>query len=195
MGASCGMQNLLHAALLLASAISVAAGNRTRETLPVLLYPGGALTDLELEAAGRETAALFRVANVDVHFTICRGEACADQPAEISVRFVSGSAPSNSPGRLGATLHTGTQARLCTVYVGAVRDRAGVRGVRVDILLGNVIAHEIGHLFLGPDHSAAGVMSAHWSEDEYQLMSRGVLYFTREQRDTLRKAVALSTVR
>ena len=53
-------------------------------------------------------------------------------------------------------------------------------------LLGNVMAHELGHLLLGPNsHSRAGVMRAHWQEEELQQLSRGNLRFTDEQAEQM----------
>ena len=54
-------------------------------------------------------------------------------------------------------------------------------------LLGNVMAHELGHLLLGSNsHSRAGIMRAHWQGEELNLLSRGNLWFTREQGEQMR---------
>lgn len=57
-------------------------------------------------------------------------------------------------------------------------------------LLGHVIAHELGHLLLGPDsHSPTGLMRAAWDPKEIKLMARGYLPFTAKQRRRLRVEV------
>ena len=46
--------------------------------------------------------------------------------------------------------------------------------VSLSDILGNVIAHELGHLLLGSNsHSRAGIMRAHWQGEELHRLSRG----------------------
>ncbi len=57
-------------------------------------------------------------------------------------------------------------------------------------VLGDVIAHEIGHLLLGPAHASQGIMRASWDR---QLMAKarwGQLDFTAEQVDQLKPEVS-----
>jgi len=57
-------------------------------------------------------------------------------------------------------------------------------------LLGNVLAHEIGHLLLGSkSHSVSGIMSAHWNGDELRRISEGTMFFTSSQFRMLRDRV------
>jgi hypothetical protein len=54
-------------------------------------------------------------------------------------------------------------------------------------ILGNVIAHELGHLLLGSNsHASMGIMRAHWQGEELRRLSRGSLSFTNEQTDHMR---------
>jgi len=57
-------------------------------------------------------------------------------------------------------------------------------------ILGHAIAHEIGHLLLGPNrHSSAGLMRAEWHREELQRASRGEMLFTPEQSEFIRTEV------
>jgi len=57
-------------------------------------------------------------------------------------------------------------------------------------LLGCVIAHELGHLFLGSDsHSLVGIMQPHWGRDQIHQAQTGNLRFTPEQAVQLRERV------
>jgi hypothetical protein len=48
--------------------------------------------------------------------------------------------------------------------------------------LGNVMAHELGHLLLGSNsHSGVGIMRARWQGEDLRRMSRGGLWFTIEE--------------
>jgi hypothetical protein len=65
----------------------------------------------------------------------------------------------------------------------AVR-RAKSDGAEFDIpiILGCVIAHEIGHLLLGSNsHSGLGVMQRRWERKQFRQAMTGILLFTPEQ--------------
>lgn len=63
--------------------------------------------------------------------------------------------------------------------------------VAAPALLGRVMAHEIGHLLLGPDsHSRTGVMRGNWSAPELSLVARLEMYFTREQSRRMKTRLA-----
>ena len=56
------------------------------------------------------------------------------------------------------------------------------------LMLGRVIAHEIGHILLGPEHSSQGIMQARWGNEQL-LRANGELVFTPDQEKALRLAV------
>ena len=61
-------------------------------------------------------------------------------------------------------------------------------------ILGHVIAHEVGHLLLGPNsHSAVGVMRARWDREELEQASRGSLRFTPTQAAMMRERLNASS--
>lgn len=50
------------------------------------------------------------------------------------------------------------------------------------IILGHVMAHELGHLLLGANsHSSSGLMHFHWTLEDLMEASRGHLMFSKEQ--------------
>jgi hypothetical protein len=54
-------------------------------------------------------------------------------------------------------------------------------------MLGDVLAHEIGHLLLGSNsHSVSGIMSAHWHGEELRRISEAAMLFTPSQSRMLR---------
>ena len=58
------------------------------------------------------------------------------------------------------------------------------------VSLGNVMAHEIGHLLLGPKaHSPAGIMKAKWNQQELQPAALASLRFTPQQADVIQNEV------
>lgn len=54
-------------------------------------------------------------------------------------------------------------------------------------LLGNVLAHEIGHLLLQSNsHSISGIMSGRWTGDELRRISEGAMLFTALESSVMR---------
>jgi hypothetical protein len=54
-------------------------------------------------------------------------------------------------------------------------------------VLGNVMAHELGHLLLGSNsHASIGIMKARWQGEELNRAARGSLLFTAEQSEHMR---------
>jgi hypothetical protein len=73
---------------------------------------------------------------------------------------------------------------LATVYYGSVLGFARYDQTELEapMVLGCAIAHEIGHLLLGPNrHSVSGVMRAHWEREDIRLALMGSMLFTSEQ--------------
>jgi hypothetical protein len=59
------------------------------------------------------------------------------------------------------------------------------------VVLGAVIAHEVGHLLLGShSHSATGIMRGHWDGGELQLAAAGQFGFGPEQGVKMRERIA-----
>jgi hypothetical protein len=63
------------------------------------------------------------------------------------------------------------------------KELAEQHGVDADELLGCVIAHELGHLLLGPGHVPGGVMQAHWSGNELDALRQRRLKFNHTQKE------------
>jgi len=76
-------------------------------------------------------------------------------------------------------------SNLASVYYNdTVRLAAEQEYVEFDarIILGRVIAHQLGHLFLGSNsHSSAGIMRSPWGQKQVQQALMGTLLFTAEQ--------------
>jgi hypothetical protein len=62
--------------------------------------------------------------------------------------------------------------------------------VQPAIILGHVMAHEIGHLLLGTNsHSPWGIMCAHWHKQELDRASLGMMTFNESQSHRMTKKV------
>jgi len=92
--------------------------------------------------------------------------------------------PSARPGRASATW----------VFYHRVEELAEGKDASESQILGHAIAHEIGHLLLGPDrHSDHGIMRANWGTRDLQEAGRGQLFFTAEQGERIRAEVRART--
>jgi hypothetical protein len=81
----------------------------------------------------------------------------------------------------------GVYARVFYAHIQAMAERE-----RVDTgaLLGLAIAHEFGHLLIGPNaHSPQGIMRANWSHRDIELGIQGRLQFTAQQAPIIRAGV------
>ena len=86
---------------------------------------------------------------------------------------------------------------LASVYCdSAVRLAVEEEHVEFDarIILGYVIAHELGHLFLGSNsHSSAGIMRSPWGRKQVRQALMGTLLFTAEQAKVMQAEVHART--
>jgi len=65
--------------------------------------------------------------------------------------------------------------------------------VGVANILGNVMAHELGHLLLGSNsHALSGIMKARWENEELERIAKGGLFFTIEQAELIRERLVAS---
>ena len=81
---------------------------------------------------------------------------------------------------------------LASVYVNYAVERAKRDNAEFEIpmVLGNVIAHEIGHLLLGLNsHSGSGIMQKLWQRNQVRQAVTGNLLFTEEQGRLMLKEV------
>ena len=79
------------------------------------------------------------------------------------------------------------RGRLAYVFYDRVELYARVNFVSSGQVLGNAIAHEVGHLLLPYHaHSGSGIMRASWTLEDFQALGRGWLLFTPKQAELLR---------
>lgn len=81
---------------------------------------------------------------------------------------------------------------LASVYVNYAVERAKRDNAEFEIpmVLGNVIAHEIGHLLLGLNsHSGSGIMQKRWQRSQVRQAVTGNLLFTEEQGSLMRAEI------
>jgi hypothetical protein len=89
---------------------------------------------------------------------------------------------------------TGGFSSTTNVYVDRVSTIADGRKYRQAVVLGAIIAHELGHLLLGiGSHSKGGLMSLPWGPKALTAADQGTLGFSKKETERLEEAVAQRT--
>lgn len=139
--------------------------------------------------AEAEASALFRAAGVDVVWASCGAET-GPESTDVQSRFIVrlrqdrlrktwGLVSLDAMGRAHIDLEG--EGRTVDVFVGALREFESQHNTGIESLLGCVIVHEIGHLLLGPGHSARGIMQSPWRGSEAKSIAKGGLKFDPSQ--------------
>ena len=96
-------------------------------------------------------------------------------------------------GVLGVAMEAGDDrfAYVASIFYDEAKDHAEELQLNFGELLGDVIAHELGHLLLGThSHSSSGLMSAFWSGNRLRMAAQGLLTFTDAQAKQISAAMA-----
>jgi hypothetical protein len=78
---------------------------------------------------------------------------------------------------------------MADVYLQAIQATAEQYSGDFGVLLGFVMAHELGHLFLGPGHTRDGIMQAAWGKTQMNALRQRWLRFNRENGERIRWAI------
>jgi hypothetical protein len=156
-----------------------------------------------LRQAESDAAAIFRAAGVEIAWTNCNPAAddlskdspCAQflGPFQLRVRILPDipAGTGSAEGPLGVAI-----GNMASVSLRRVRKHAAEARVMPQMVLGPVLAHEIGHLLLvSQGHSPRGIMRAHWQPHDLTPPQVRTLSFTAEQAQSIRAEVRNRTQR
>jgi hypothetical protein len=154
--------------------------------------------------AERVTDGILQVAGVSIVWFACSVDgssqanpACANLvgPMKLTLHII----PRDAAARLrlksevfGIAAEGGEGEFACDAWVfyDKVREAAAQTGLTLPQILGTVIAHELGHLFLGTNsHSKLGLMRARWSREELLAADLGELSFSNSESDRIRSSI------
>jgi len=168
-------------ALLLATGTAPSAAEASSTTLVVRLYNTAAVSAENMHAAREAARSILDDTGLRVDFRSCgltsspsvAADAC-DEPlraSEVVVRIIAAPAFNTAlhPEAYGVTyvVRETNRGWLATVFSNRIGTAAARTGVDPGVLLGRVIAHEVGHLLLGCGyHGGTGVMRAEWTDAE-----------------------------
>ena len=164
---------------------------KTAVSLTLSVFDDAALPPSVLSGAQARAESVLSTAGITLTWLDCStsehkatdiGCAGMTYPTHLSVRLVKNKrGPSKTT--FGQSFLDGQGAGIyAEVYVTALACSREMEVVSQGDLLGYVVAHELGHLLLGPDsHSPSGVMRAVWQFNDLKQAARGRLAFTPEQ--------------
>ncbi len=118
---------------------------------------------------------------LSINASVCTGTAEADR-LELTI-VTEDNRQMFSEDVLGRSVLGGSDRGVyARVFYAHIQVKAEQEGVSPATLLGLAVAHEFGHLLLGPKaHSEQGIMRANWSHNDIQRGIRGQLRFTPQQ--------------
>ena len=154
-----------------------------------------------LVGAQREAARILAIATLRTEWLDCsvknrpKVDPCSEpvQPTDIVLRLIP---KSKNNAYQDSVFGVAVIPLVVTVFVNRVVQRAQTDNAEFEIplILGNVIAHEIGHLLLGLNsHSGSGIMQKRWERHQIRQALIGNLLFTSEQGKLMQEEVRKRT--
>jgi len=149
------------------------------------------LSSWVIEHAKAEVTDIFRAMDVEIRWTSCGAELRAPDQLmrpDFIVRVLAGghidkAGPASLETLGQAFLDASGDGYLADAYYGAIRETTYLhKSAGCDQVLAFTMAHELGHLLIGPGHGTDGIMRANWSGDEVDALSRNRLKFNNAQR-------------
>jgi hypothetical protein len=160
--------------------------------ITVRVYNMAEVPSQVLTQAEGEASEIFREAGIETEWMECPCSPSAgstDVMLRIIPRLFGSMKTDFRQDDLGFAPSSEDGGVLATIFFHRVE--AVTKGGPVAPVLGNAVAHELGHLLLGPNaHSPTGIMTAHWSREFLKLASRRFLRFTPEQAELMRARVS-----
>jgi hypothetical protein len=150
----------------------------------------GNVDNATLFRAAATARRIFRDANIETEWIVA-GDARKLDPAILTVQIFGGhSKRSEVKDAFGIAMFGKDKVPfLADVFFGTIEEVANTRKDQA-ILLGHVMAHEVGHLLLGTEHTAGTIMAAGLGSRDLPDMEAGRLQFSRHDSERLSLAVA-----
>jgi hypothetical protein len=185
-----------------------AAPSEALPPIPVFLHGSSVVPAGALVEARQEAARILLEAGVETRWFECSPSAAGAQPepacdgalrpSHVVVNIVARGKRQYQRVRSGspvlmellgeAICLEQTGGNHVTIYFKVVERRAQLSDARRARLLGYTIAHEIGHLLLGPQHST-GIMATDWLENDVLTVPADKLLFSASDRQRLETQV------
>jgi hypothetical protein len=170
--------------------------------ITVFVYNYAAIAPDVLALTEAEGSRIYQQADIEIHWLDCPlSPKDADQfpgcqippgPTRLALRILSRSMADRlrqAEDSFGFAMipEDGSFAIVANVFSYDADQLAGRRGMRHDVILGHLAAHELGHLLLGAgSHSSHGIMHVPWRLKELDIIVQGLMVFTPQQTESMR---------
>lgn len=177
---------------------------KDRFVITVGIYNYAEITPRELQEAERQAATFFAGARVRIewleyaHQVPSVPSPSKDPTADLYVRILDASKTGAARQTFAvdvmgeSIIPSGTKGplpgRIANVFYDRVKGLSADWGQSSGEVLGEAIAHELGHLLLGPQHSPMGIMKAQWTFRDQMLINRCQMGFSRAQLGLVQRA-------
>jgi hypothetical protein len=170
------------------------------QDMSVTICNQGGVAESVVAAAKAETELVYSSADVRIVW-----RACDDPPASAHARnpwFIIRLRGDKPPVKAGSSsldamgesfVVDASGGNMADAYYRAVQSFAEQHHTGPGVLLGFVIAHELGHLLLGPGHTPDGVMQAVWGDKQSDALRQRWLKFSKESTRRIRLALKART--
>ena len=205
------IRNLLTAGLLLNLSLPnlaescVGRPDSAVPTITVRVYDYAGVPPAVAKRAREESSRIFQKVGIATEWTLCTtpGQVmpthprCETQPLATDIQLnilppKMAREMMRHHSELGAAVPLPNGfGRRASVFYHRVDELAESGQASRALLLGHVMAHEIGHLLLGVNsHSATGLMHVPWGRAQRERASLGTLLFTDKEAEQIRRQVA-----
>lgn len=162
----------------------------TPSKLDVVVFNDATVDPQTVREAENRAAQIFRTAEIEVHWidarwkqpTTLEASATNERGVSLDVRILPRSR--NLAGEVFGLAFVGKDGRgqQADIFYDGIAKLSGNGAHKAGVLLGAVLAHELGHLLLGSNsHSATGIMQGHWRESNLKLAALGEFGFLTAQ--------------
>lgn len=181
------------ALLIAALGTTCTAVPKETRTLTVIVrdyagLPAGSISELE-----SVSATLLAHSGIRVEWVHCPGHeqfpsspGCDAylKPGTVMLRILKTRlGPANKLGDpLGAAI---VESGYASIYAAEIKKYADHTDLSASTLMGYAVTHELGHLLIGPEHSASGIMRQCWGRTEFIEMAQLWLGFNSPQQKAL----------
>jgi hypothetical protein len=172
-----------------------------QSSLQVFVYAYARVSSAHLKVAKEVATGIYRNVGVPVEWLECylaeegvnsNPECSRLAPTTLVVRILPRSQAERfkqPPFVFGfaQTVHSGGFGHYANVFYHRVEELSGIFTSSTPVVLGHVIAHEMGHLLLGHGgHSRTGLMTANWDRSELERVNQRTFIFSSQQAKEIR---------
>jgi hypothetical protein len=169
-----------------------AAQTADRPTVRVRLHDDVGVPAAALERAKRDAVLIYERSNIALEW-IEQGSSLSHA---LIVRIIAKPIGMKSRNRAVIGIAPGSRearGQLAFLFYERIQDFSEALELNVAVMLGQAMAHELGHLLLPYDaHSASGVMRGKWDRAQARAATSGTLTFNPDQARLIRERLSAS---